>query len=418
MKIKTAVFITVGNEILSGDIQDSNMGYFAKRAAESGFRLVEYSGVRDDVAEISRALKRSAGRVSIVVVSGGLGPTDDDLTRESAGTAFGVKLIVNKRVLKKLKEYFKRRGFGFPESNVKQATFPSGAKIIENPAGTAPGFHMRYKTTDYIFLPGVPGEFRRMIDEKVLPFLSRKGKTIVLSRVYRLFGLPESTIGEMIREIDLNGFEVAFLPEFPEVNVKLTGIIKRGENPEELFLKAETKLKERFGEFIFGRDKDTMEAVVGRLLREKKMKVAIAESITGGLIGHRITEVPGSSEYFDRSVVTYSDRSKVQLLNVKEETLKRYGAVSEETAIEMARGVRTASRVEIGLSVTGIAGPGGGSEKKPVGTVFVGISTKESEFARHYLFRDMPRERVKILTAEVALDILRRYLLNPEKFKG
>lgn len=412
MKFRTAAFITVGNEILSGDIQDANMSYFAKRAQGSGFRVVEYLVVRDNIKEISSALKRFAGRVDAVVVSGGLGPTDDDLTRESACRAFNKKLIVNKEVLKKLREYFERRGFGFPQSNVKQATFPAGAKIIENSAGTAPGFLLRIKNTQFFFLPGVPVEFRVMIDEKVLPVLSKTTKTKIVSKIYRVFGLPESAIGEILQKFNLKGFEIAYLPEFPEVNVKLTGIVKGNAKKEEIFHDADIRLKELLGDFIFGFDSDTLESVVGRLLKEKRFKLAIAESITGGLIGHRITQVPGSSEYFDRSVVTYSDTAKMVLLGVREETLKKYGAVSEETAIEMARGVREKSGVDIGLSVTGIAGPSGGSEEKPVGTVYVGLSTKENEFARHYLFSGMSRERVKVLTAEVALDLLRRHLTS------
>lgn len=412
MKFRTAGFITVGNEILSGDIKDANMGYFAAAAKSYGFRVVEYVAVQDNIYEISSALKRFAGKVNLVIVSGGLGPTDDDLTRESAGMAFNKKLIVNKNVLKKLKEYFEKRGFGFPESNIKQATFPEGAKIIDNPVGTAPGFMMKVRGTDIIFLPGVPSEFKKMVDEKVLPLLSNRAETKVVSKVYRIFGLPESTIGEILKDLDLRGLEIAYLPEFPEVNLKLSGIVKKDEASENIFQEAEIKLKKLLGDFIFGYDNDTLESVVGRLLLERRMTLSVAESITGGLIGHRLTQVPGSSQYFDRSLVCYSNPAKIQMLGVSEETLKKFGAVSEETALEMARGVRAGSGTDIGLSVTGIAGPAGGSKEKPVGTVYVGLSTKNRDYARHYLFAGLSRERVKILSAEVTLDLLRRYLLG------
>jgi len=416
MKFNTAGFITVGNEILSGDIKDANMGYFATMARAHGFRVVEYVAVQDNVSEISSALKRFAGKVTLVIVSGGLGPTEDDLTRESAGKAFNKKLVVNKNILSKLKAYFEKRGFGFPDSNVKQATFPLGAKIIDNPAGTAPGFLLKIRGTEFIFLPGVPGEFKVMIDEKVSPMIRRIAKTRIVSRVYRIFGLPESRIAEVLKNFNLKGFEIAYLPEFPEVNVKLTGVIKKTEDTQEVFHDVELKLRELLGDFIFGHDDDMLESVIGRLLRERGLTLSVAESITGGLIGHRITQVPKSSEYFDRSVVCYSNRAKVQLLGVNEETLKKFGAVSEQTALEMARGVRISSGTDIGLSVTGIAGPTGGSDEKPVGTVYAGISAKDKEFTRHYLFVGQSRERVKILTAEVALDLLRRYLLTSDKF--
>lgn len=418
MKFKTVGFITVGNEILSGDIKDANMCYFATTVRAYGFRVVEYVAVQDNIFEISSALKRVAGKVNLVIVSGGLGPTDDDLTRESAGKAFNKKLIVNKNVLKKLKEYFEKRGFGLPESNVKQATFPESAKIINNPAGTAPGFLLKIKGTEIIFLPGVPGEFKIMVDEKVLPLLSNRADTRVVSKVYRIFGLPESTIGEILRNFDLKGLEIAYLPEFPEVNVKLSGAVKKGEVPEKIFCEVEIKLKELLGDFIFGYDNDTLESVAGRLLVERRMTLSVAESITGGLIGHRLTQVPGSSAYFDRSLVCYSNTAKVQMLGVNEETLKKFGAVSEETALEMARGVRINSGSDIGLSVTGIAGPTGGSEEKPVGTVFLGLSTKAGDYPRHYLFAGLTRERVRVLTAEVALDLLRRHLIDASPFNG
>lgn len=418
MKFRSAGFLTVGNEILSGDIVDANMYYFSQRARDFGFRLVEYIVVRDNISEISSALKRFAGMVDVVTVSGGLGPTDDDLTRESAGKAFGLKLIINKNILKQLRDYFERRGFGFPESNVKQATFPAGAKIIENPTGTAPGFLLRIKGTQFFFLPGVPKEFKVMIDEKVLPVLSKGAKAKIASKIYRVFGLPESSLGEMLNNLDLKGIEIAYLPEFPEVNVKLTAVLKKDEEKERIFLEAGQRLKEILGDFIFGYDTDTMESVVGQLLTEKGLKISVAESITGGLIGHRLTQVPGSSRYFDRSIVCYSNTAKIHLLGVREETLGKFGAVSEETAIEMARGVRIGSGTDIGLSVTGIAGPTGGSDKKPVGTAYVGLSTEVRDYARNYLFAGMSRERVKVLTAEVSLDLLRRYLINPEKFNG
>ncbi len=410
MKSKTAGFITVGNEILSGEIKDANMYYFAERAGECGFRVVEYTVVQDNVNEISSALKRMAGKVDLLIVSGGLGPTDDDLTRESAARSAGVKLIVNKRVLKKLREYFERRGVGFPESNVKQVTFPVGAKIIDNPAGTAPGFLLRIRGTEVIFLPGVPGEFKAMIDDKVLPVLTKRSNTKVLSKIYRIFGLPESTVGEILKNFTINDIEIAYLPVFPEVNLKITKVVRRGEEREKIFEEVDRKLKELLGDFIFGYDNDTLESVVGKLLSEGKKTLSIAESITGGLIGHRLTQVPGSSVYFDRSLVSYSNDAKIQMLGVNKETIQRFGAVSEETAQEMARGVKMVSGTDIGLAVTGIAGPTGGSNEKPVGTVYVGLSTKEEEHVRHYLFAGLSREKVKILTAEVALDLLRRHL--------
>lgn len=417
MRIKRAGFVTVGNEILSGAVADVNMRYFAWRALEGGTRVVSYRAVPDDEREIGRALKELAGKVDCVVVSGGLGPTDDDLTREGACRAFGAKLKVNKRELKKLEEYFKMRGFGFPESNIKQVSFPEGSQIIPNPAGTAPAFSFRFKRTMFYFLPGVPSEFKKIIDERVIPELSRALKAKVLSRTYRIFGLPESKIGELMSG-RFEGFEVAFLPDFPEVHVKLTATKSGKMSAEAIFCEADRLMSEIFGDLIFSTNGDSMEKVVGQLLKEKGLRLAIAESITGGLIGHRLTEVPGSSDYFLASLVCYSNTAKVKLLGVSEETLRTKGAVSRETAIEMARGARRVNGADLGLSVTGIAGPTGGSGEKPVGTVYIGLSSYHIEGARHFLFGGLSRDKIKLLTAESALDILRRYLLGKKPVDG
>ncbi|HEY4715668.1 MAG TPA: competence/damage-inducible protein A [bacterium] len=418
MNSSTLAFVTVGNEILSGSVQDANMRYFALNGKAHGIRILSYEVVPDDLDRISSTLKKLIGNVDIVIVSGGLGPTSDDLTREAAGKTFGKKMILNRKELARLKEFFEKRGFGFPESNTKQVTFPDGAKILINSAGTAPGFAIKKGKTQFCFLPGVPGEFRAMVDAAVLPLITRRAKYKVAEKTYKIFGLPESRIGEMLEDFPISGFEIAFLPDFPEVHVKFSRIIKKDAVETVLFTDIDKKLNRILGDLIFGVNGDTLESVAGRLLIRQNKTLSVAESITGGLIGEKITRVAGSSRYFIQSLVCYSNDSKIRLLGVKEDTLRKSGAVSRQAAIEMANGVRQHSGADVGISVTGIAGPSGGSAEKPAGTVFIGISGGNIESAQHYVFAGMPRDKVRALTATTALDLLRRFLIMAAPFNG
>jgi nicotinamide-nucleotide amidase len=302
-----------------------------------------------------------------------------------------------------------------PRSNEKQAVFPTGAEIIPNPVGTAPGFCLRSGGTWFFFLPGVPRELRQLFRESVLPRLEseRKGNLHYRARLLKVFGLTESAIADRLRGLNPEVFsaEIAYLPRYPENHVK---VIARGSDAgavEENLTKVEKIIREKLGGRVFAVDRETLEEIIGRLLKERRATLAVAESCTGGLVAHRLTNVAGSSDYFERGLVVYSNRAKTELLGIPDDLIGRLGAVSGPVAEKMAEGVRLLSRSTLGLGITGIAGPGGGSPEKPVGTVFIALAGPDGTAAKAYRFWG-DREQVKGITAQTALDWVRRYLLR------
>lgn len=407
--------IMIGNELVSGEIADTNAFFMAGALTEKGFLVTGIAMVGDREEDIREALVRALGRAAAVIVSGGLGPTTDDLTTAAAAAAFGEKLVLHGEILDQIRMRFARAGLEMPRANEKQAVFPSAAEIIPNPVGTAPGFCLRSGGKLLFFLPGVPRELRHLFLETVLPRLEseRKESLHYRSRVLKVFGLTESAIADRLREVDPSLFyaEISYLPRYPENHVK---VVVRGVDPAEVegnLAKIESAIREKLEGRIFATDRETLEEIVGRLLKERQATLAVAESCTGGLVAHRLTNVPGSSDYFERGLVTYSNQAKQDLLGVPGELLAKLGAVSAPVAEKMAEGVRLLSRSTLGLGITGIAGPGGGTPEKPVGTVFIALAGSDGTAVKGYRFWG-DREQVKGITAQTALDWVRRYFLR------
>ena len=407
--------ITIGNELTTGEIIDTNAVFLADLLTQNGFWVTYITTIGDQEDLIQDALLRARDHAEAVVVSGGLGPTTDDLTTRAAARAVGQELMLNQEALRAIRERFARRGMEMPLSNEKQASFPKEAEMIPNPVGTAPGFILRHKGVVYFFLPGVPRELKHLFQENVLPVLERerKEKTWVRSRTLKLFGLSESAIADRLKDLDPAAYSaiLAFLPRSPENHVKITvsGAVRA--EVERNLEALEGLIRERLAGWIFAVNQETLEEIVGGLLRSRQATLAVAESCSGGLVAHRLTNVPGSSDYFDRGVVAYSNRAKVEILHVPEEILASVGAVSAPVAEKMAEGVRQISRSTIGLGITGIAGPGGGSAEKPVGTVFIALATPQGTVSKKYQLWGS-REQIKAVSAQTAIDLVRRHFLG------
>lgn len=407
--------ITVGNELLSGAVVDTNSAQIARRLLSIGIPVEQMITVGDVEAEIEEILREVVGSSDLAIVTGGLGPTDDDITAEVAAKALKRKLVLDRGSLEHIKEIFEDHGLEMTPNNERQAFIPEGAQVVPNPMGTAPGFMVEEMETVLVFLPGVPRELERMLDETVVPFVRerKKDRNLYKVKTLKIFGLSEAKMGHTIEGIieGIEGIRLASLPSYPENRIQITAF---GEDPETVdgaLADVEERIRERLGISVYGADEESPESVVGDLLRAKGATLAVAESCTGGLISHRLTNIPGSSVYFKMGIMAYSNEVKEGLLNVSTELIRQYGVVSVEVAEAMALGIREISETRIGLGVTGIAGPGGGTPKRPVGTVCMALSDQEETLSKEFNFGG-GRENVKTLAASVAIDWIRRHLLG------
>ncbi len=408
--------LTIGNELTTGRIQDTNTAYLAAELSSRAYEVSASMAVGDSAGAIKGALAHLLSISRSVIVTGGLGPTADDITTECIAKAFGLELYTDEKALQVIKERFERFRIRWSDNNAKQATFPKGARPIANPVGTAWGYVLRRNRKIIIVIPGVPREVRKMFPEEVLPILEKasgKKKEVVLTKTIKLFGLAEALVDDALADVpyDRKRLSIGFYPRFPENHIVLTARDSDGKRAKKDLDEVGRKIEKRLKKHIFGYDDDTLEGIVGALLKERKLTLAVAESITGGLIADRITNVPGSSQYFERGIISYSNRSKTDLLNVPEATLEEFGAVSETTAVLMAEGVRQRAKTDLGLSTTGIAGPTGGTERKPVGTVFIAVTDGRRRVCRDFQFR-WDRRRIKEITSQWALEMLRRFILG------
>lgn len=409
-----AAILTIGNELTSGRTQDTNTSVIARTFHRLDWPITAALSVGDDEETIRRALTFLLTDADAVIVTGGLGPTADDITTAAIARSFDLALQKDEAILAGLKARFEKSRLNWTENNAKQADFPAGAEVIPNPVGTAAGFALRQNGKMIIVMPGVPREVSRMLPEGVIPLLKRTfpGKASqVITRTIKTFGLSEAAVDEKLADVNFRaaGVTVGFYPVFPENHVVLTA---RGEDESTVrktLAWAEEEVVARLRANVFAYDEDTLETLAGRLLTEKKLTLAVAESCTGGLVTDRLTDIPGSSAYVERGIITYSNEAKIDLLGVPEETIRQYGAVSEQTARLMAEGVRRQAGTDLGLATTGIAGPGGGSEVKPVGTVFVALADAKETICCPYAFR-WDRRRNKIMASQAALMMLKRYL--------
>jgi nicotinamide-nucleotide amidase len=412
-----AEILATGEEIRSGALIDSNSSHIAQKLEEAGIRVVRHTSVGDDLNALVSILNEIAKRSDLAVVTGGLGPTADDMTAEAVAKAAAVNLVFDPLALKSVEAFFAARNRKMTDINRKQAMLPEGSKCLSNPVGTAPGFCLTLNQCLFFFLPGVPHEMRQMLATSVLPDIFKllgKNRNFYRVKTISTFGLTESLTAER-----LYGFESAFAnvklglrAKFPEIQIKLYA---SGLNEDDLSARlADTTrwVVEKIGNHVFSENGDPMEKVIGDLLRKRNETLAVAESCTGGLISNMITDVPGSSDYFVFSGITYANQAKEEILGVSSSTITKYGAVHEQTAKEMAAGVRHISGATYGLSTSGIAGPDGGTKDKAVGTVCIALASPHGTVGHRFSFSNYNRLMNKQIFSMMALDTLRRKLVK------
>ena len=407
-----AEIISIGDEIMYGHTIDSNSAYISQRLADLGIEVVYQTSVGDEVSRIVEAINQARQRVNLIITTGGLGPTHDDVTMKGIVKAFKKNLIFHQEILEKIKQRYEKRGMEMPQINQNQALIPQGAKFFDNAVGSAPGILVQEEKITFIALPGVPREMQYLTDNEVVPFLSKQkiAKNIIHQKI-RTTGIVESALYEKVENVvkESKDVKIAFLPGFHGVDIRLTVSARDEKSGKILIEQVQQKIMDRICEFVYSTDSESQEELVGRLLREKKMKLAVAESCTGGLLAAKITNIAGSSDYFDRGVVTYSNQAKTQSLGVPEEMMKKHGAVSQQVAEAMAKGVVKISGAEVGVGITGIAGPTGGTTEKPVGLVYIGIANKQKAWVEKFLFGD-DRQIIRERSSYAALNMIRLHL--------
>jgi nicotinamide-nucleotide amidase len=405
----TCAVLCIGTELTRGELVNTNATWLAAALTDIGFEVVEKVVVADDKDPIVESLHRLARRVRVIVCTGGLGPTTDDLTTEAVARALDVRLVRDDASLDAIKRRIEKFGRTMSASNAKQADFPEGADILPNPIGTAPGFGARFGETLAFFMPGVPREMKRMFEEQVAPRIRALAPNNSYQVRLRTFGLPESVVGEKLAGVEeaFAGTTIGYRAQFPEIEVKVLARAATHAAARELCERATLEVRARLGAYVFGDADDTFAGVVGRALRAKGYTLAIAESCTGGLVGHLLTREPGASDFLVVDAVTYANSAKSKILGVDEDVIRWHGAVSSEVAAAMAEGVRRVSGASLALSLTGVAGPAGGTDEKPVGTVFIAVAgpngaTQVKE--RHF---GGDRHQIQTLAAYAGLQMVR-----------
>jgi len=411
-----AHILTVGDELLIGQVINTNQAFIARRLNGIGVDVALMGTVGDALEELSGALRSSWEAADLTIVTGGLGPTHDDVTRTALVRFFATDLVTDEAVRSHIAELLAARNVPWTAAADNQSLVPRRARVIPNPVGTAPGLLFHDGGKRMIALPGVPYEMQEIMDASVIPLLRPlAGGAAIRHRTLLTTGIAESFLSAQLGDLEplLGGASLAFLPSPSGVRLRITVHAPSESEAEARVQEVETRIRARVARYIYGADEEEMESVLGRMLTERHLTIAVAESCTGGLIAHRLTNVSGSSAYVDRCVVTYSNASKVALLGVEESLIAAQGAVSRDVAIAMARGAAGAAGADIGLSTTGIAGPTGGSKEKPVGTVWIGIDDPSGQLALKFQFSG-PRIVVKERAAQAALELVRRRLLKLE----
>ena len=408
--------IAIGNELTSGRVLNTTSRFAAGLLFSAGHEITAMVTIGDTPAEITETLKRAVKRSEFVIVTGGLGATSDDLTNEVVGQALGRPVVFYPEVFAKIKARLPKADDKTLDSLRKLAEMPVGAKVL-NPEARMAGYILLHDNTPIFFLPGVPHEMQELLTGKVIPRLDAwhvDSSKYVKQKVFRVFGMGETVINRHVAHLekDEDGrVRIGYYPVFPEVHLSLTVIDENEAAIDSTFEKLEKEIRHILGDALFGADDETMESVVGELLQDQEKILATAESCTGGLIAHKITSIPGSSDYFAGGVVAYSNELKEKILGVASDLIEAHGAVSSEIAKAMAEGIRHKTAADIGVSVTGIAGPTGGTPEKPVGTVFIGLATFENTVIIPCRFSG-DRWQIQELTAVKSLDLVRRLLLG------
>ncbi len=414
-----AEILATGDEIRSGALVDSNSAWIADKLEETGIQVSRHSCVGDDLQQLVSIFHEISRRSDLAVVTGGLGPTSDDLTAQAAAMAVGRQTTLYPEAMAALESFFARRNRTMPASNKKQAMLPAGSVMIENPVGTAPGFSLQINTCLFFFLPGVPGEMKTMCRQSVLPEVRKllgPGAGAMKTRTLSTFGLTESQAADALEDFEqaFPSIKLGFRALFPEIQIKLYLSADIQTELNELEQQAVSWIKHTIGRNLISDTGTPLQVTIGELLKKRQATVSLAESCTGGLVAHWLTSQAGSSDYFLLSAVTYANRAKHELLGVSWEVLQEQGAVSEAVALEMARGVQRLAASDYSLSITGIAGPSGGSPAKPVGTVCFGLAGPETLMARTKYFPFANRKMNQTMSAAYSLNLLRKLLLSTE----
>lgn len=404
-----AEIIGVGSELLLGQIANTDAQYLSQKLSELGINVYYHTVVGDNAERLKGVLTLARERSDLIITTGGLGPTMDDLTKETVAEFLELPMILDQKSLEGIHCLFHTRGWPMAHSNDKQAYFPEGSVILPNPNGTAPGAIVAKDGRTYVILPGPPNELNPMVDDQVMPYLSRKAGYVIHSRVLKIYGMGESRVEETIQDIlmEQTNPTIAPLAKMGEVTLRLTVRCDKDDDADALLDPVEGKIRDRLGDVVYGVDDDDLASVLIASLREKGKTLALAESCTGGLVSKMMTDVPGSSDVFRECAVTYSNEAKVSRLHV--DTVPQYGAVSEETAAAMLKGLLAGSDADIGAAITGIAGPGGGTEEKPVGLVYIAVGDRDSQRV-HVCNFHRDRRRIRHAATLFTLDKLRRWL--------
>lgn len=403
--------LSVGTEILLGDILNTNSRYLSVELAKLGISVLRHTTVGDNAERLAAALRTALGRSDIVIATGGLGPTADDITRDVCCEVMGFELTLDNSIAKKIKDYFDSKGYDMPESNLRQAYVPVGGTVFINNHGTAPGLGLKKNGKCVAILPGPPYEMAPMFQESVVDFLSEYADGAIVSHTVRTMGIGESAMAELCADLlEAENPTVAPYAKKGEALLRVTAKAHSREDAEELCGPVLEEIKKRLGGYVYGIDSQSIEERVVELLKENKMTIATAESCTAGYIPKRITDIAGASSVFEFGAITYSNDIKEKVLGVKKETLIEYGAVSEYTAREMAAGIRRVSGADIGISVTGIAGPGSDGTNKPVGLCFIALDAEDMQVCEKIETGKNDREYNRWVTASRALNLARKYI--------
>ena len=404
--------ITTGDEILSGITQDTNFSWLCDSIFKYGLKVNYHQCIGDNLEHLINSLELASSRSNIIIFTGGLGPTDDDLTRLAASRFFNKKLIQNKNSEEKIKNIFKKRKRKYSKINRKQSFFPEGSRIIENPFGTADGFLIKKKNSSFYFFPGVPKELKIMIEKslfKNLYKLIKSSQNFMKSEMLKIYGLPESEVAEIIDGISSTNTEVGYRPSNFEIHLRLTSFGNTSENALSESKRFKRRIEKRLKNFIFSDKGETLAEVVFKKLLSNKITISFAESCTGGMISNTLTDIPGSSKVYGLGLNTYSNAAKNKILNVPNKLINKYGAVSREVVRSMVKNLIKLSGSDVGVAISGIAGPGGGTDDKPIGTVFVAYLMNNKVITKKYFFTGT-RKTVKLRTTLEVFDFLRKNL--------